>query len=185
MFAIRSLPSVLALSLCLTACSSGGDSSSGSAPPGGSTLSGFLTMTGTDTAQVGTLLTPGDFAIGKHMAGEPYQLLLVDENSTILQPEFIDPDFASPADLVIGDFANHFVMSIADDTTVVAQAVSMQITVGGVKYDYVCSQPGPFVACGNLSVDFVGQTATFADVVVEPSGAPGTANLVLNGQLSW
>lgn len=173
----------------LVACSGGGggSSSGGGTTPGTPSISGFLTMTGADTAALGTTLMPSDHAVGKHMLGEPYQLILIGENATIPQDEYIDPDFADPGDFTFADPNNSFVISVADDTTVVAQGVSMTAVVGGVPYSYACSTPGPFIDCGSLSIDFTAQTATFVDVVVQPTGSSSssTANLVLNGMLAW
>ncbi len=144
----------------------GGNDGGGDNPPTGNSQ---ITLSGEDTADIGTVLTIGDAAYDRpDLTGVAEAVVVVDENSTIG-----DDLFSS-----IGDFNNNFILVIGTN------GLSMTVVRGGVSYSYACEVTGQvFIACGDLVFDLPSQTATLTDVTVENTDTDSV--LTLNGSVQW
>lgn len=130
---------------------------------GSNSGTGTLSLSGADTASVGTSLQVGPVT---ELQSSIPAILAVDINSTLTN------GVPSP-----GNINDAFAIVVSDG------GVSMTILKEGIEYDYACSDTGSFISCGNLTFNSSGKTATFNNVTVENTDSG--SELTLNGTISW
>lgn len=155
-----------------TACSAGGSSAS---------TSYTLSLSGSETSQVGTNLKTGGLAFGREdLTGPIDSLIIVDQCSTISDaPAAFPPgDPMNVASFNTADPDNTFVMVVSD------AAISMSIVKNAVPYRYACdSDFDVFMDCGGLDFDVQTRTLTMTNVTVENTDTASV--LTLNGTVVW
>jgi hypothetical protein len=174
---------LILLALVLSAC--GGGSSGGDDPAAGGgnssgATTGMITLTGVDTASVGSQLNTGFIGSSLAAASLPDYIVIVDQNSTVT---FTEPNMLTP---VLADPLNGFVLVVTDDSASGGpKALSMDIYVGGVEYAYTCTTLGVPIDCGAsaITLDIGSKTITLNDAVVENKVSKTT--LTLAGSLTW
>lgn len=173
---------ILLFALSITGCGGGGGSSN-STNPGNSSgdASGVITLAGDDTATVGTQLNTGFVGTSLAAGLQPDYIIIVDQASSVT---FTSPNILTPN---IDDPDNGFVLVVTDDSAGSGiKGISMSIVVGGIKLDYVCTNPGAtFIDCGTDSIvlNIANKTVTFDNTTAENKGT-GTI-LTLDGTLTW
>lgn len=137
---------------------------------------GVITLSGADTAKIGTQLVIGDVAAKEASGFQPDYILMADSASTLSQVQRSFPPDSSGLD-------NAFVMVVVDDPN--AKGISMSVMVNGDKHDYTCSNTFKSSTCGSktLSIDFDGHGVSMDNVTVK-NAASGSV-LTLNGTVSW
>jgi hypothetical protein len=157
------------------------------APPANSLADGLLALSGKDTAFLGDSIRAGDVAFHYHAAGaNSYCFVFVDEESAILEDDYVDPDQVDDAEVLIGDPDNNFQLRVLDDVESDILGISLSIIVDGVEAEYACNPPGtPGKDCRQIFVDRIGRTITLNSVQMEPTSGAGLRKLTIDGQLSW
>jgi len=140
-----------------------------------------LTLSGGDTAQVGTSLITGDRAFGRRdLTGPIDALIIIDECSTIsTAPAAFPPgDPRNVASFNLDDPDNTFVMVVSE------AAISMSIVRNATPYRYACdSDFNVFMDCGGLDFDVPTQTLTMTNATVENTDTGSV--LTINGTVRW
>lgn len=140
-----------------------------------------LTLSGGDTAQLGTSLKTGGLAFGREdLTGPIDALIMVDECSTIPDgPTAFPPgDPRNIASFDIADPDNTFVMVVSE------AAISMAVVKNAVSYRYACdSDFNVFMDCGGLDFDASTKTLTMTNATVENTDTGGV--LTINGMVVW
>ena len=165
----------------LASCGSGSSASSdgGGTPTGGEVVAeGTLTLAGPDAALFGGELVIGDVArLNGPGAAQTYFCL--DANSRVSGFDFDVAD--GIGDVVFGDPLNTFVLNAIDGLLGPGSSgVSMTIVLGGVDFDYLCTN------CSGLSFDPMAEVIVFDDVEVDAiAGGPASGTLTLNGMIRY
>ena len=140
-----------------------------------------LTISGGETAQLGTSLKTGDLAFGREdLTGPIDALIIVDKCSTISDtPAAFPPgDPRNTASINPADPDNTFVMVVSK------AAISMAIVKNAVSYTYACdSDFNIFRDCGGLDFDVATRTLNLNNVTVENTDTASV--LTINGQVTW
>ena len=138
-----------------------------SPPPSGVST---LTLSGDDTAQIGTTLRTGDIKYGRRdLTGVLESIIIVDEGSMI-------PDEGTSTELIIHDDINNlFVISASDF------GISMSVVRNLTTYSYTCVRAGTSDNCSTLDFDTANRTVTFTDTTVENTSTSSV--LTINGMV--
>ncbi len=165
------LLSIFLLSL-ISGCGGGSESNSENPDTEGASenITGSITLTGADTATVGTQLSPRYI------------------NSFTGAPDYIVIDTASAVNPTPADALNGFTLVVTDDSSGSGgKFISMAILVDGTKHDYACTTPvTTFIDCGglnNILLDIENTTVTLTNVTV--TNTDTSTILTMNGTLSW
>ena len=171
---LRKLIYLLGISSAILISACGGGSSSTNQTTG-IVVSGSITLTGDDTAIVGTTLEP--------VYVDPHEVVAT------VSPAYVEVSSYSPDSATAADFQNGFSFGVIDDTTDSGpKSITMGITVNGVSYEYACSTPASsqFSSCGdinNITLDIDGGSVSLNGITVY-NKTSGNA-LVLNGVITW
>ncbi len=163
--------------LLITACSSDEDSSENSS---GNT-SGIITLSGNDSAIVGTILDTGFIGSSLAAGAQPDYIVIVDKDSkvTFTKPNILTPDTA--------DDDNAFVLVVTDDSAGSGnKGISMSITTDGTQRNYACTTPVTvFIECGlnSINLDIENKTITFTNLTVTNTST--STVLTMAGTLTW
>jgi hypothetical protein len=161
---------------------SGGDNPRDVTDGGGSGVLGTITMSGNDTAVLGTQLVVGAARSAAATATNAAHVVMVDQGSRVtelmgvLVPEPRDP-------------SNTFVfIALEDNGPQIANGISMIVVKNGAEYRYACTQPvtpssDPQCGAGAVDLDLTTRTLALDDALVwdDDTGS----ELVLNGTVRW
>ena len=143
--------------------------------------SGTITLSGNDTAIVGTQLDTGFIGASPASGTQPDSIIIVNSASTVLFPaaDILIPDLADPN--------NGFVIVVTDASDISGfKVISMSVFVNGEKIDYACTSPaGVFIDCGSgsISLDIDNKTVSFSNLTVQNLDTDSV--LTLDGMLAW
>ncbi|MEM5566832.1 hypothetical protein WNY78_17050 [Psychroserpens sp. AS72] len=174
---IRNAFKILIITLLLTGCSGDDDSNSG-----GSGNFGTIQLSGPDTSSLGSSLTVGNIdPDGLSSTGTSSSVVLLDENTTIVNGELIPTDFLNGFVIVAAQFT-------VGDNAEVNKAISMTILKNGEEFSYVCTTPATSAAdntdCGTgFSVDKVAKQIVFDDTTV--INVDTETILTMNGTINY
>ena len=172
---------ILFFILFITSCSSGsGDSNASSGNSEGNTT-GTITLSGDDTAIIGTQLNTGFVGSSLAAASQPDYIVIVDAASTVT---FTEPNILTPN---LADTNNGLIMVVTDaSSTSGFKGISMSISVGGIRNDYACTTPvSTFIDCGinAISLDIGNKIVIFDNLIVTNTNT--STVLTINGTLTW
>jgi hypothetical protein len=168
---------IVVIALLLISCSSDDDSNSG-----GSGNYGTIQLSGPDTSSLGSSLIVGNIdPDGLNSTGTSSSVVLLDENTSIVDGELIPTDFLNGFVIVAAQFA-------VGNNTEVNKAISMTILKNGEEFSYVCSTPATSSAdntdCGSgFSVDKVAKQIVFDDTTV--INVDTETILTMNGTINY
>lgn len=151
---------LLMLGSVLLNCSN--DSDSDDSP---NLVSGTITLSGDEAAELGGSLTVGNIIEGAAQTGTSQSVTLVDENVKVTNGEITPTDPANTFIIVTAQF---------ESDASVTKTVSMAINVDGKTYQFACSSPkiGDFTECGdNFEVN---QTEKRSFSTTQPLSIPKT-----------
>ena len=148
-----------------------GDSNGG----GSSALAaGVITLSGADTADVGTSLAPGYMLAYPDDGSQPDYIHIVDKSVMGGEPGTGDP-------------TNGFNLVVTNDSASSPfKAVSMTIIVNSVNYSHTCTSPGTGqgdCGTGSIQLDLDAKTVVFTDTSVKNTDTD--ALMTMNGSVSW
>ncbi|MBL3619527.1 MAG: putative metal-binding motif-containing protein [gamma proteobacterium endosymbiont of Lamellibrachia anaximandri] len=157
-------------------------------PPGENSTGateGTVTLSGSDTAFVGTQLDTGYIGTSLSNDGQPDTIVIVEQSGIVT---FEEPNSLLPWN----DPNNGFTIVVLDIDAIPLSAekgISMAIMVNGIKHDYTCTTPfsGTWsVDCGgasSITLDIVNRTVSFNNTTVKNMDTDSL--LTLNGTLTW
>lgn len=148
------------IALFFVNCSSDDDSNSEN-----NTVFGTIQLSGTDTSTVGSSLVVGNIQIDAFATtGTDSSVVLLDENTTVVDGEINPTDFSNAFVIVAAQFDE-------DDNAAAEKTISMTILKNGEEFRYVCSTPPLDVTdntdCGSgFSVDKIEKRVVFNNTTV-------------------
>ena len=143
-------------------------------------VQGTIRLSGEETSELGETLKVGNIEVANAtLSGTDKSIILLSENITVVDNEF-----------VYSDDQNGFVIVAADFSTGgspdVDKTVSMTIVRNGEEFRHACTSPylSFFTDCGEgFAVDFEGKKVTFENTTV--INTEDEAILTLDGTVTW
>lgn len=148
----------------------------------GTAAKGIITLSGEDTAEIGTQLEVGDINYGrKDLTGLDETIIIVPKGAKISEdaPDLPlnDPDYVESI-ISFEDVENAFVIVLGQEL------ISMVIVVNGIERRYICdSLFETSIACGSIVLDAEAKQSTLSNVTVK-NVETGTI-LTMNGTVNW